>query len=253
MGTSGESVAKHDPFVYFANIITSSVDCGSANTPGLVVPAGAGSISCPQSASDIPSTAANALVNDFNFQPPNPSPPNLAFLVPNLLDDSHDCSVSSADYYLNVVLPKLFNTYTFQHRRAAVVVTFDEPKGTDNAQTTPLYFAMAGPMARSGSYTYSTSLSLNHYSLLKAIEDNFGLTEIGNSATSSSGIASMFYPAGDVDADCADTIGDLASIAIVFGATSTQTNFNPMADLDGNGAINIVDLAISAINFNVTC
>jgi len=63
----------------------------------------------------------------------------------------------------------------------------------------------------------------------------------------------MFYPAGDVDADCADTIGDLESIAIVFGATSTQTNFNPMADLDGNGAINIVDLAISAINFNVTC
>ena len=96
--------------------------------------------------------------------------PAFALVVPDLCHDMHDCPVATGDAWLQRFLPPLLKL-----PGTLVVVTFDEGRGND--QRVP---ALAlGPLVRPGS---SFAPSITHYSLLRTIEDGFGLERLGRSA-----------------------------------------------------------------------
>jgi len=153
-------VARHNPFVYFGNIVNNSTRCP------LVVPSGSsgGATTCgtPVTATDI-----SSLVADLNG-----TAPSFSWVTPNVIDDSHDCSVQQANSWLSVVVPAILTTKTFETDASAiVVVTFDEPT-TGTYGTTPVYFAVAGPGAK---LHYSSSTKFTHLNWLATVESNWSL------------------------------------------------------------------------------
>jgi hypothetical protein len=95
------------------------------------------------------------------------------FVVPNICDDMHDCSIATGDAWLSKNIPPILN-YDSTHN-GLLIVTFDE--GDDDPANHIITIA-AGPMVHNGTYTQA----INHYNVLRLIEDNFGLPRLGASA-----------------------------------------------------------------------
>ncbi|MFF1279634.1 alkaline phosphatase family protein [Streptomyces sp. NPDC058299] len=101
--------------------------------------------------------------------------PKVSFVVPNLCSDMHDCSVSTGDTWLKNNLGA-YATWARTHN-SLLVVTFDEDNRlSGNRIPTVLY----GQPVTAGS---SSSVTYNHYDLLRTLEDTQGLsTHAGNAA-----------------------------------------------------------------------
>jgi phosphatidylinositol-3-phosphatase len=81
--------------------------------------------------------------------------------VPNLCNDAHSCSLTTADSWLKGWLPLLLHTRAFTTGRLAVVVTADEGKhsGSNDVLTVVLH--------RPGRGGQASNTDLSHYSLSK--------------------------------------------------------------------------------------
>jgi hypothetical protein len=110
---------------------------------------------------------------------------NLAFVVPNLCNDMHDCSLASGDRFLQAFLPNVFTAPDWAH--TLLIVTFDE--GSTSTNGGGQVFTM---VARPGVAGLTSSTTHNHYGLLRTIEDIFGLPCL-NSACSAKSL-SEFLP-----------------------------------------------------------
>src|SRR5438132_2486622 len=142
--SSGDYAVHHDPFVYYNGVVAGSCDH--------VVPA-------TQLPGDI---AAGAL-------------PAFTWLTPNLCNDMHDCSVAIGDAYLAGIVPLLLGTLGPD---GALFLVWDE--GTSNTHGGgQVTMVAAGSGVKKG---YRSSLPYDHYSLLRTIEDAWGLPQLGNSA-----------------------------------------------------------------------
>jgi phosphatidylinositol-3-phosphatase len=99
--------------------------------------------------------------------------PNFSFVVPNMCNSMHDCSVATGDAWLRARLPPLLAL-----PNTAVFVVFDE--GSSDARGGGHVAALVlGTAVRSGSrFTGVTS----HYGLLRTIEQAWGLPLLGGSA-----------------------------------------------------------------------
>jgi hypothetical protein len=103
--------------------------------------------------------------------------PTVSFVTPNLCNDMHDCSVATGDTWLkNNVQP--YATWALTHN-SLLIVTFDEDSGTSVNQIETFF---VGQHVKAGSYTES----INHYNVLRTIEDAYGLAPIANAATAAS-------------------------------------------------------------------
>ncbi len=125
------------------------------------------------------------MINDLS----SISAPNFMWLTPNLLDDAHDCGIGTADAYLNAIVTQILQSYVFTHTAAALIVTFDEANLNDPAST-PLYFAVSGPVART---TYASSALYTHYGTLHLFEQNWNLPCIVPGADCSAPAMSEFF------------------------------------------------------------
>jgi hypothetical protein len=148
---AGRYAKKHDPFLYFADVLA---------TPARLrrlVPLSA-------FAADL---ASGRL-------------PTFSLVVPDLCHDMHDCSVAAGDSWLKTFLPPVLASPAV--RGGVVFVVFDESDGSSvgGGGLVPAY--VAGPLVRTGS---RSSAILDHYSLLRTIEDGLGLPLLGKSATAS--------------------------------------------------------------------
>jgi len=147
-GSAGRYAKKHDPFLYFRDVVDSRF------RRDRVVP-------FPQLARDL----AQRRLPDFSL------------VVPNLCDDMHDCSVATGDAWLKArVVPLLRSP---ELRGGVVFVVFDE--GTSDTGGGGRVDALAlGPTVRHGvRFTKPT----NHYGLLRTIEDAWKLPRLGFSRT----------------------------------------------------------------------
>jgi hypothetical protein len=93
---------------------------------------------------------------------------NLAFVVPNLCNDMHDCSLATGDRFLQAFLPNVFNAPEWAH--TLLVVSFDE--GSSNTRGGGQVFTL---VARAGLAGLTSSTAHDHYGLLRTIENIFGL------------------------------------------------------------------------------
>jgi hypothetical protein len=172
---------RHNPFVYFHSIIDDQTSC------------------------DAHVVALDQLTNDL-AKPT--SAPNFAMVAPNLCNDGHDatCAGTNAaggkdgglvgiDAWTKEWMPKILDSPTYKGGDTLVVVTFDEAdiseasaccneKPGPNAPTPGL----SGPGGgRIGALLLSPHVAAgakvdtehNHYSMLRTIEDLFGVPHLG--------------------------------------------------------------------------
>jgi hypothetical protein len=105
--------------------------------------------------------------------------PSFSLVVPDLCHDMHDCPVTTGDRWLRGLLPALLGPGRLGG--GVVFVAFDEGSVSDTAGGGGHIPVLAvGPAVRPGSR--STAL-LTHYSLLRTIEDAWGLSRLGRSAS----------------------------------------------------------------------
>jgi phosphatidylinositol-3-phosphatase len=136
---AGLYVKRHNPFAYYVDIASRPSRCRH------VVP-------FTQLRADITRRAL----------------PRFVWITPNLCHDMHDCAVAGGDRFLAGLVPKLERAVG---PRGAIVVTWDEGGGFGRQIPT----IVAGPAARAGA---RSRLAYDHYSLLRTIEDAFGLPHL---------------------------------------------------------------------------
>ena len=174
--------AKHDPFVYFHTIIDDQARCDTHVVNLSVLP------------KDLQSVATT---------------PNYVFITPNLCNDGHDplCidggpgGFAAVDAFLRNWVPRILASPAFK-QDGLLVITFDESEGNGPEGSTaccgeqPLASArrpagVLGPGGgRIGAVVLSpfikpgtvSPVSYNHYSLLRTVEDIFGLGHLGYAA-----------------------------------------------------------------------
>src|SRR5467141_2498399 len=150
---TGQYAARHDPFVYFDDIVNSSARCSR------IVPA---------------NSSGNGAPDDLflaDLQSPSNSS-NFMWLTPNLCNDMHDCSVSTGDTYLSQLVPMILGSNLFARQKAALFIVFDEGNGDHQYPSDQVYAVWAGSVAKTA---FSSSNPYNHYSFLKTIEANWHL------------------------------------------------------------------------------
>jgi hypothetical protein len=164
---------KHNPFVYFHSILDDAARC-AAHVVNLDV---------------LPSDLAAAATT-----------PNFVWITPNLCHDGHDApckngergGLISADAFLREWVPRILASPAFR-QDGLLIVTFDEGTAGDACCAEqplpggpqPGVFGPGGgrtgavlvsPFIRPGTVSVQ---EYNHYSLLRSIEDLFGLTHLG--------------------------------------------------------------------------
>src|SRR4051812_27836436 len=105
-----------------------------------------------------------------NIQPLSHFDPsvNVAFVVPNLCNDAHDCSLATADAFLAKFVPEVMSAPDWAH--TLLVVTFDEGSTTTNGGGRVFFAAI-----RPGLDGVVSTTTHTHYSLLRTIENLNGL------------------------------------------------------------------------------
>lgn len=126
--------------------------------------------------SDFAGLAAHVNLPFSSFPSDFATLPSVAFVVPDVAHDMHDGTVSQGDTWLQTHLGP-YATWARTHR-SILVVTWDEDDFTP-ANHIPTVVVGAGvPAGRDARV-------VNHYSLLRSIEDAFGLSPLGAAATAS--------------------------------------------------------------------
>jgi phosphatidylinositol-3-phosphatase len=143
---AGRYVKKHDPLLYFEDV------AAHPERRRRIVP-------FTEFAHDL---GAHAL-------------PDFSLVVPDLCHDMHDCSVSTGDAWLRAFLHPLLSSSDLAH--GVVYVVFDE--GVSDAGGGGRVPALVlGPLVRPGA---RAGVPLDHYSLLRTIEDAWRLPLLGRS------------------------------------------------------------------------
>jgi phospholipase C len=139
--SSGLYAVKHNPWAYFSG---ESTLCQQYNQP-------------------LPATID---VNNL---------PTLLYIVPNLCNDSHNCSVAVGDQWLQNKLGPILASPAYQSGTTAVIVTYDEYTNLPNM--------FASRSVKPGTLVTATT---SHYGLLRTVEDMLGLTALGQAAAATS-------------------------------------------------------------------
>lgn len=109
-----------------------------------------------------------------SFPTSYPSLPTLSVVIPNLTDDMHDGTVAQGDTWLRQHIDS-YAQWAKAHN-SLLVLTWDED---DNSANNQIPTILIGGQVKTGSY----SETINHYSVLRTLEDAYGLAAAGASAT----------------------------------------------------------------------
>ena len=156
---TGEYVKRHNPLAYFSDVANSSEKYN-------LVP-------FTQFSKDL---ANNAL-------------PNFSFIVPNLLDDAHDGTLTQADNWLKNNIAPLIANSTFQ-KDGILMIVFDESYDSDTTHGGGHVVAVViGPKVRSGS---KPTTLYQHPNTLRTLMQALGLQTFPGAASSAQPMTGVF-------------------------------------------------------------
>ena len=105
--------------------------------------------------------------------------PSLSLVIPDLCHDMHSCSIAKGDRWMHGFLRRVLQPSLLA--KTALFVVFDEGRWTDvRGGGGRVAAIVAGPLVRPHSVS---DAPLDHYGLLRTIEDAFGLPALGRSAS----------------------------------------------------------------------
>src|ERR1051326_7624993 len=114
--------------------------------------------------------------------------PQFSFIVPNLCNDAHDCSLSVADTWLRSNLAPLIPSPGFQ-QDGLLIITFDET-GPDNTNGGGRVAWVAVSLrSRKG---FSSSLVYQHQSTVRLIAEALNLKALPGLAAAAAGMGEFF-------------------------------------------------------------
>jgi hypothetical protein len=159
LGDLGRYARKHVPFLSFEKIQRDGAENIVSVNPG---------------------DSNNHFVTDienFKKDPAKNPLPRYMFYTPNLDDDGHDpglwpsVGLKKASRWLDMLLGQ-WMPLDDKMKGTLLVVTFDESQGDE--ESNQIYTVFLGDMVKRG----EDGKPYNHYSVLKTIEDNFGLSSL---------------------------------------------------------------------------
>lgn len=146
VGSAAPYAQKHNPFIYYDNVRNDPARCNK------IVPFG-------QFADDLNS---NTL-------------PNFVWITPNMCNDMHDCSVETGDKWLKTWVSQILASPAWQDD-GALFITFDEGSSgapcCKNATGGKIDTLVISPLGRPG---FTSNVPYDHYSLLRTIEEAWGM------------------------------------------------------------------------------
>jgi len=100
--------------------------------------------------------------------------PTVSFVVPNQNDDMHDGSISTGDSWMKNHLDK-YVQWAKTHN-SLLILTFDED---DSKHSNRIVTILTGSVVKRGQY----SNTINHYNVLRTIEDMYSLSHAGSASS----------------------------------------------------------------------
>ena len=140
----GKYARKHEPAISFTSISKNPARCANV----------------------LPFTGFDPAAADFEF------------IVPNLCHDMHDCSVAMGDAWLRDFLPKITGSAAYRDG-GVLLITFDEGADGTNPPNR-VATVISSPLVAPGTQSKTPH---THYSVLRTIQDGFGLPCLAESCT----------------------------------------------------------------------
>jgi len=201
---------KHNPFVYFDDV-TNTNDPNSAYCIAHVRP-------FPELGTDLQNNTVAQYV----------------FITPNLCDDGHDsCApvsdpIRQTDNWLAANIPAILNSTAYQSG-GALFITWDEGVGGDG----PIGMIVLSASAKGGGY--SNSIHYTHGSLLRTVEEIFGVGLLGDAAVQAD-LSDLFGTAAPpaAPASLSATPGN-NQVALSWAASAGATSYNVNRSLNNGG------------------
>ena len=146
---ANDYTTHHNPFIHYADIVTNASRCQAHVVP------------------------LTALATDVNAG----SVPDYVWITPNLCSDMHDCPITTGDTWLSQVVPYITSTKDFAN--SVLFVVWDEgTTSTGGGGVVPMI--VVSPLAKKG---FRSTVAETHYSLLRTIEDAWGLAPLGQASS----------------------------------------------------------------------
>jgi hypothetical protein len=159
---AGFYARKHDPFMYYDDVTGDPEACRRV----------------------VPMTQLNDDLHSGTL-------PRFVWVTPNLCNDMHDCGVATGDDFLARTVPSLLDGLGAD---GVLLLTWDEGISNDGccekAAGGRIVTIVAGPGAEQG---FASGKPHDHYSVLRTIEEAFGLPLLGDAACACSASMSEFF------------------------------------------------------------
>src|SRR5947208_4843091 len=142
---------------------------------------------------DNPAQAQNVVpFTQFATDLANGTLPNYSFIVPNLCNDAHDCSLNTADSWLQQNIDPLVRSAFFQQNNCLLIITFDEAGGDNTNGGGQVYWVAVSPTKSKRGYV-STTL-YQHQSTLRLMLKGLGVTSFPGDAATAPDMSEFFTP-----------------------------------------------------------
>jgi len=116
--------------------------------------------------------------------------PDFVNIVPNLCNDAHDCSLATADAWLQSNIDPLIKSALFQ-QDGLLIITFDESSGDNTNGGGRIVWVAVSPKAKQG---YQSATLYQHQSTLRLILKGLGVTAFPGAAASVPDMGEFFTP-----------------------------------------------------------
>jgi len=167
--STGLYAAKHVPFVFFTDIVGTTPSMTAANC-----------VSHMKNYPDIHADLTNNTVAQYNF------------ITPNLCNDMHGAGgcpgtndITTGDNWLKTEIPLIMASQAYKNG-GAIFITWDESEGGEF----PIGMIVLSPLAKGGGFTSSTKYY--HSSMVRTVEEVFGLTPLLNDAANQPDLSALF-------------------------------------------------------------
>lgn len=163
-------VKRHNPFVYFTDVID------SASNAGRIVP-------FSQFSADLGSL------------------PHYAFVVPNNINNGHDCpggqaqcalneKLATVDGWLRQNIGPLVDSADFK-ANGLLIITYDEDAGSPGPNGGRIATVVVGPKVKAG---FQSATAYQHESVLKLTMNTLGIRQVPGGAATAQSMAEFFVP-----------------------------------------------------------
>ena len=116
--------------------------------------------------------------------------PTFSNIVPNLCNDAHDCSLSTADSWLRTNIAPLIASPVFQ-QDGLLIIVFDESGGDNTLGGGRVYWAAISPKSKRG---YQSTTTYQHPSTLRLILKGLGVTVFPGASATAPDMSEFFNP-----------------------------------------------------------